>query len=129
MKTNKSSLVTVALVAALSLDFVNSTFAGPGPQYWAQQHAKAVAAADVKEQPKMPCAKCKDSPVMKPVYGYFPGGEIDDYRIQWTTVGTKHACANCGGPITSIEGKTTNSMQSNCPVCTKAGRGCCEISG
>ena len=123
MNTNKATLVTATVMAALSLGLVSSTFAGPGPQYWAQQHAKAVAAAEAKEQPKMGCPNCKDSVVT--TLQSAAGGKA---QMRTTVVGAKHVCKSCGGEIKTVQGKTTNDMKANCPICAKAGPDCCKVS-
>ena len=124
MNTKRFNIVAVAIAIALPFGLANSVFAGPGPQYWAQQHAKAVAAADAKSQQEMACPKCKDAKVTS-LHGGAAGGKAP---VHSEVIGTKHSCGNCGGEIKTVKGTTTNDMKSNCPICAKATPTCCKIS-
>jgi hypothetical protein len=115
---------TAALIAALVLSTSTSIYAGPGPQFWAQQHAKAAPATDAKAKSKMDCTKCTDSTITA-VRPAVAGGKV---AARTEIVGTKHTCAACGGETKTVAGTTTNTMQSNCPVCAKA-EGCCNVAG
>ena len=122
MKRISSGYARVSGIVAFSASITLSAIAGPGPQYWAQQHAKAAAAADAKAQPAITCPKCSDSVVTV----FTSGGGKTPARP--SIVGQKHTCKACGGEIKSVQGKTTNEMKSNCPVCTKAQPACCKLS-
>lgn len=41
------------------------------------------------------------------------------------TIGSKHECAMCGGEVTSVNGKTVDSMQRNCLICGANAAYCC----
>ncbi len=122
MKHIYSGCIRMSCIVALSASITLSAIAGPGPQYWAQQHAKAATAADAKAQPAMTCRNCSDSVVTVLTSG---GGKTP---ARPSIVGEKHACKACGGEIKSVQGKTTNDMKSNCPVCAKAEPACCKLS-
>ena len=124
MKRIYCGYVRMSCIVAFSASITLSAIAGPGPQYWAQQHAKAVAAADAKAQSAMTCPKCKDGVVTVLAPGT-AGGKIPAHAV---TVGTKHVCDTCGGEIKSVQGKTTNEMKANCPICAKAAPSCCKLS-
>lgn len=124
MKRIYSGYVRVSCIVALSASITLSAIAGPGPQFWAQQHAKAAAASDTKAPPAMACPKCKDGVVTVLTPGS-AGGKIPARAV---TVGNKHACDGCGGEIKSNQGKTTSDMRSNCPVCAKTEPNCCKLS-
>ena len=122
MKTRRWNVI-IAFVVTLLFGLKSSALAGPGPQYWAQQRAKTVPAAEAKEQAKMSCPKCKDSAV-KTIRAAVPGGKRP---ARSEVIGAKHTCAACGGEIKTIQGKTTNDMKLNCLVCAKAESNCCKI--
>lgn len=44
---------------------------------------------------------------------------------EWFVVGSKHTCSECGGEITVVKGKTTDSMQTNCSKCGEGSVTCC----
>lgn len=124
MKTIRVNLFAAFLAVGLTLGLATSALAGPGPQYWAQQHARAVAAAEAKEQSKMACPKCKDTAVtsvQSPIAGGKGPGRTE-------VIGAKHACAACGGEIKSVHGKTTTTMQSKCPFCAQTAPSCCKVT-
>ncbi len=122
MKRCQSLFVSGAWVVALTAMSLPA-FAGPGPQSGAQRGKSPV------DQGTPKCSTCKTVALEEPVYGYFPGGEIDDYRIQWVKVGSKHTCSGCRGEIKAVKGTTASDMQSNCPVCRQTVPSCCKVSG
>jgi hypothetical protein len=44
---------------------------------------------------------------------------------EWFVLGSKHHCDRCGGEITVVKGKTTDSMQHNCSKCGEGAAFCC----
>lgn len=127
MNTSLKNLLGWGSILALVAGFTSSAIAGPGPQYWAQQNAAAKARADAAKQtaaapakpadtPSMACAACKTSAVQE----FSPMNVSGKYAPHYTTVGSKHECASCGGEVATVRGKTTNSMKDNCPICAKA---------
>ena len=124
MKTNSKEVLGwgVALVLAAGL---TSAIAGPGPQYWQQQDkiraenaAKAQAAQTARpaDPPAMACASCKTTKVEE-----FSAMNVSGkYAPHYTTIGSKHECASCGGAVATVRGRTTNDMKANCPICAKA---------
>lgn len=131
LKTNH--LLKAVLIAALVIPATTSSYAGPGPQFWSRQAASAKERGDragrTPPAASMACPSCRTRTAVEPVYGYFPGGETDDYRIEWIPVGKLHVCNACGGEIGSVRGKTTRHMPANCPICTKAVPTCCKVAG
>jgi hypothetical protein len=75
----------------------------------------------------MACTNCKTELISE----YRPSplsGKIPD---RYVTIGSKHECAACGGAITTVRGKPTDDMKSNCPICAKAktsNAACCTTS-
>jgi hypothetical protein len=115
-------------ILALAGSLGPSAFAGPGPQYWQQMQlhqdqatATTSVAAPAKTAPNAGCSKCETQVVQQ-----FSAGNVSGKSAQHSsTVGAKHTCANCGGTITTINGKTSNQMMENCPVCGKTSPNCC----
>jgi hypothetical protein len=112
----------------LLLILAGGAYAGPGPQYWQQaqlQHgqnaAVAPAAEAVAAMPGVGCSKCTTQAVQQFSSSNSSGKSLPHY----TTVGTKHTCDMCGGTITTINGKTSNEMMENCPICAKTSPNCC----
>lgn len=131
MKTTilNKDLLRLSSVLVLTIGLSSSIFAGPGPQFWAQQAANAKARADAaKNAPTktagalaMACPSCTTIGVTQHPQS-MTGGKVPAFDAP---VGTKHACATCGGAITTTRGKTTSDMKDNCPICTKANPTCC----
>jgi len=115
---------------ALVLNFSVSAYAGPGPDYWqrmerAQADYKARAANPVKTPnmaapAQMSCEACKT--VVLRESGWI--GPPSKGRLEWFPVGAKHSCAHCDGEIKVVRGRTTNTMQHNCPMCGKDSAKC-----
>lgn len=115
---------------ALVLSFSVSTYAGPGPDYWqrmerAQADFKARAANSEKAPSKavpaaMACEACQT--VVLRESGWI--GPPSKGRLAEFTVGAKHTCTHCGGEIKVVRGRTTNTMQHNCPMCGKDSAKC-----
>lgn len=122
MKNTRITKNTLGLGAVLALAFglSSSAFAGPGFDYWQrmqQQREQKYAQASA-----MSCLKCKTEAVEQ-LSSADPVGKGASY---FKKVGAKHDCENCGGTITTINGKTTNEMTANCPICAKANPTCCN---
>lgn len=118
-------------VLALTLGIGSSAFAGPSPQYWQQMEkiraenaTMRVASAKTPKPGAMACEKCKTTPVTE----YRPSQAGGKVPARFDRVGTKHTCDACGGAITSVRGKVTNDMKTNCPTCGKAAPTCCTVS-
>ena len=45
--------------------------------------------------------------------------------MRWVEVGSNHECDHCGGSITTVRGKTTDTMQHNCSKCGEGAAFCC----
>ena len=116
---------------ALAVGLSSSAFAGPGPQFWAQQAKNQADAAKKTETAKpadtsaMACATCKTTDVRE-FRSSQAGGKVP---ARSDIVGSKHECAMCGGAITVVRGVTTSDMKGNCPTCAKAAPGCCNVKG
>jgi hypothetical protein len=123
----KSVAVTVLMGASAALSYA-------GPDLGSGNRTRPVTTVDDAKAVKrddtvvMVCGACRTVAVLDAVYGYFPGGEIDNYRYQWIAVGSKHQCEHCGGEITVVRGKTTDSMQHNCSKCGEGAAFCCAVT-
>ena len=125
------NLLGLGTILTLAVGLSSSVLAGPSSQFVAQQEknradlAKKANAAKPADSPTMACAACKTTEVRE---DHATGA---NGRIGFThdLVGTKHACATCGGAITVVRGKTTNDMKGNCPICAKSAPGCCGVKG
>lgn len=69
----------------------------------------------------MACDKCKTVMVRETKH-VGPQGKGPDAMF---VVGSKHTCEECGGEITVVKGKTTDSMQMNCSKCGEGSVTCC----
>ena len=137
MKTITQKMLGWGSALVLVAGLTSSAIAGPGPQFWQQQEqlraqnaAKAKAAATVAkpaETAAMACAACKTAKVEE-----FSATNVSGkYAPHYTTIGSKHDCAACGGAVATVRGKTTNDMKANCPICAKAkaaGAACCTAT-
>ena len=125
------NILGLGSILTLAIGFASSTFAGPSPQFWAQQeknradNAKKSESAKPAITPAMTCAACKTTEVRED----YPSGARGMITQSHDLVGTKHSCATCGGAITVVRGTTTNDMKGNCPICAKAAPGCCNTKG
>jgi len=122
MKTIR--LATLLAIAALA---ASSAFAGPGIQYWnarsiqTQKDAQAVKPGDTMA---LVCGTCKTVKLTE----FKSDWPNQKGTPRWTEVGTKHTCDNCGGEITVVKGKTTDTMQHNCDKCGDGAAFCCAGS-
>lgn len=129
MKTTRNSRTILGLGSILALAFATTAFAGPGPQYWAQQAAAAkarAAAAPVSTTQAIACPHCKTTTIGK----YESVSATDKVKgiRHWVAAGSKHECAQCGGTIAVVDGKTQNDMKDDCPICAKTTPTCCTTS-
>ena len=131
-------------VLALAISLNSSAIAGPGPQYWTQMEqiraenaakakattavalhpAKTVAAvptAKPADTPAMACPRCKTK-VLEEFSFTNVSGKIAPHS---TVIGKSHSCEVCSGVITKVWGRVTDEMNRTCPICAKAGPGCC----
>lgn len=126
MKTITQKILGWGSALVLVTGLASSVMAGPGPQYWQQQDkvraenaakAQAVATAPKPaDAPAMACASCQTSVVRE----YRPSQAGGKVAARYDTVGATHECTACGGAVTTIRGKTTSDMKSNCPICAQA---------
>ena len=124
MKTYRSILILgIAAVVFPSVSLV----AGPGLQYWTRskpvntvKEADAIGADDIAV---MACAACKTILVKTPKHV----GPPNKGRDEWFVVGSKHSCDHCGGEMSVVNGKNTNSMQHNCSKCGEGAAFCCVV--
>ena len=111
--------VTVALGALAS--FAN---AGP-PQYGTSAipvtTTKEAEAVKPDDTAVMVCGACKTVEVLDSKH-VGPTGKGADV---WFTIGAKHKCGHCGGEMSVVRGKTTDSMQHNCSMCGEGAAFCC----
>jgi hypothetical protein len=123
----KSMAVTILLGTSIGLSYAGSRseFANR-----TRPVTTVAAAKDVKRDDTvvMVCGACRTVAVLDAVYGYFPGGDIDDYRYQWISVGSRHECNHCGGTITVVQGKAKDEMQHNCSKCGEGAAFCCAVT-
>jgi len=137
MKTIRCRKSAIGFSAIVALAVASFTFAGPGPQFWAQKESDraanakktptTAATADTAKPaptPSMVCPNCKTrvhEETSPAVAGRFPP--------HYTAIGLRHYCNTCGGYITTVRGKTTNDMKGNCPICAKSSPTCCGATG
>lgn len=118
-------ITKLLVVAGLLAGTVSVSLAGPGPQYWTR--TKPVTTTKEAEALKdgdclaMVCPACKTVAVTE-YRNSLPNGKG---ASRWVQVGTKHLCDHCGGEISVVKGKTTNSMQHNCSKCGEGAAFCC----
>jgi hypothetical protein len=135
MKTTLKNALGWGSVFALVAGFSSTAMAGPGPQYWQQMEkiraentAKAHAATPAATPAAKPaCVSCKTDAIRE----FRPSALSGKIPDRYVTIGSKHECAACGGAITTVRGKTTDDMKSNCPICAKANASktsCCTTS-
>ena len=126
MKTRRSLLALG--VAALVLSSA-SLIAGPGPQFWNRATpvttTKEADALKPGDTAVMVCAACKTVMVREARHVGPPSKGSE----QWFTIGTKHQCGHCGGEMSVVKGKTTDSMQHNCSMCGEGAAFCCAVKG
>lgn len=126
MKTHRPLL---ALGAAALLLSATSLIAGPGPEYWARTKpvttAKEADALKPGDTAVMVCGACKTVLVRESKHI----GPLSKGSEQWFTIGSKHQCGHCGGEMSVIKGKTTDSMQHNCSMCGEGAAFCCAVTG
>ena len=124
MNTNYLPLRMISLLAVI-VTASSSAFAGPGPQYWNRlkpittiTEAQAVKPGDPMV---LVCSACKTVSITE----YKSAWQNGKGPARWTDIGSTHACDNCGGEITVVKGKTTDSMQHNCSKCGDGAAFCC----
>jgi hypothetical protein len=112
----------------LSLFIAGTAYAGPSAQQLDQlqrqrdqNDAYAPAAAPAASTAKMACSKCTTQPVRQ----FSSTNSSGRLAVHSTVVGAKHSCDNCGGAMTTINGRTSKQMMDDCPVCAKANPTCC----
>ncbi len=132
IRLNKSILGFGAILV-LAIGFSSSAFAGPSSQFWDQQErnranlAKKAESAKPVDASAMVCPNCKTTKIEQFSGTNGPGR----FAPHYTVVGKKHECPTCTGVISTVNGKTTNEMKDNCPICAKAkaaGATCCTTS-
>ncbi len=113
------------LAAALFAGLATLSIAGPGPQYWNRTKPvtteKDVAALKPGDTVMQVCSACKTVAISEYKSAFANGRP----PLRWMVVGSKHECEMCGGAITTVNGKTTDSMQHNCSKCGEGAAFCC----
>ena len=124
MKTRRILLALSAVALVLSSA---SLIAGPGPQFWNRATpvttTKDADALKPDDTVVMVCGACKTVLVRESKH-VGPAGKGSE---QWFTIGTKHQCGHCGGEMSVVKGKTTDSMQHNCTMCGEGAAFCCAV--
>ena len=124
MQTNRSRLALVVAVLGIS---TASLIAGPGPQYWNRAtpvtSTKEADALKPGDTAVMVCGACKTVLVRDSRHVGPPGKGYE----QWFTIGAKHKCDHCGGEMSVVRGKTSDSMQHNCSMCGEGAAFCCAV--
>ncbi len=127
MNTRFTTIRLFFVTAALG-GFASFAFAGPGQQYWTQAkpittfaEAKTVGSDDIVT---MQCKGCKTVMIHDAKRSGRPAGG----KTELFMIGAKHTCIECGGEITVVKGKTTDSMQHNCSKCGEGSVTCCVAS-
>ena len=124
MKAHRSFLAAGALALALSSI---SLFAGPPPQFWNRATpvttTKEADALKPGDTAVMVCGACKTVMIRASKHVGSPSKGSEE----WFTIGAKHQCDHCGGEMTVVHGKTTDSMQHNCSMCGEGAAICCAV--
>ena len=111
-------------VAAIMLSGT-ALIAGPGPQFWVRTRPVATekdnATIKTGDTVVMVCGACKTVKLTE-YKSMLPNGRPP---MALMDVGSKHECDHCGGSITTVNGKTTDSMQHNCSMCGEGAAFCC----
>jgi hypothetical protein len=110
--TAASLLATLTVIGA----FATASFAGPGPQFWRPVTKAAIAPAGANG-----CTMCK----IETVREYAPVLPNGRSTPRWTEIGTTHACSGCKGTVTTVRGKTTDTMDRTSGACGQAAMKCC----
>lgn len=124
MKTH-SSTIYLAVASAVFAGLAAIVQAGPPSETWTPTKqistftdAKAVKPGAIVT---MQCDKCK-AVMIRDSKHVGPAGKG---REDWFVVGYKHTCPECGGQITVVIGKITDSMGIDCSKCGKSAVRCC----
>jgi len=124
MKTRRLLLTLGAAALMLSS---NLLFAGPGIQYWTRSRpvttTKEADALKPDDLAVMVCGACKTVLVKEPKHV----GPPSKGRDEWFVIGSKHSCDHCGGDMTVVNGKTSDSMEHNCSKCGEGAAFCCAV--
>ncbi len=129
MKTIRLSknLIGLGSMLALAISLGSSAIAGPGPQFWNRASpvttTKEAEALKPTDTAVMVCGACKTVLVRDAKY-VGPSGKG---RYEWFTIGAKHKCDHCGGEMSVVRGKTTDTMQHNCSMCGEGAAFCCAV--
>ena len=122
MKSNSFRLLIATAAFGVFASFV---YAGPPSGGWQGTKriktfadAKAIAPDAIVT---MACDKCKTVMIHESRH-VGPQGKGPDAMF---AIGSKHTCGECGGEITVVKGKTTDSMQMNCTKCGEGSVTCC----
>lgn len=123
LNTDRVLFLFVALGACVSF-----AQAGPGVQYWSRTRpvttTEDVAAIKPDDTVAMVCGACKTVMLRDPKH-VGPQGKGHE---EWFTAGSKHSCDHCGGEISVVKGKTSDSMQHNCSKCGAGAASCCATA-
>ena len=113
------------LAAALFTGLATLSIAGPGPQYWNRTKPvvteKDVAALKPGDSVMQVCGACKTAAISE----YKSANSNGRPPLSWMVIGSKHDCEHCGGSISTVNGKTTDTMQHNCSMCGEGAAFCC----
>ena len=123
MKSTKL-LLAITLFAGLA----TISIAGPGPQFWNRTKpvtsAKDTAAVQPADAGMKACSACQTTALTE-----FKSEQSNGRPPQrLVNVGSKHECSHCGGAITTINGKTTDTMGRNCKMCGEGTDFCCAVT-
>ena len=113
------------LLLTVALSLTTSVVAGPGPEFWNRTKpittTKEATAVKADATLAMVCTACKT--VL--IHDSRHVGPLGKGHDEWFVIGSKHQCGNCGGEISVVQGKTTDSMQHNCTKCGQSAAFCC----
>lgn len=126
-KSKSMKTIRALLPLAVAAFVLATTSLIAGPTSDSPTRTKAVAttkdAAAIKsgDTMVMVCGACKTVSITEYKSAFHNGRP----PMQWVEVGAKHECEMCGGSITTVNGKTTDSMQHNCSKCGEGAAFCC----
>jgi len=117
---------SLGLFASLAL--TAAAFAGPGPQAANQTRGSAAPApiqAPAAVAPAMACPAGQNHLVSE-FRATNAGGKWAPHSA---AVGVTHDCANCGGAIAAVQGRTADATTKDCAVCARSMPACCTAKG
>jgi hypothetical protein len=111
------------LALAAGLVLTAGAFAGPSAQYLHQMDLQRQDSGSTRapHRAAMNCNACVTSPITRAT-GTNLSGKLAPSTVK---IGSTHDCSMGGGTMTTLQGKTTGAMRTDCPVCAVPATSCC----